>query len=178
MSQAVTVARPYARAAFAIAKDSHQQQIWSRALTISSQIARHRQVIALLINPVLSHAQKVQLVQVEEAGPVYQRFLATLSDLGRLVLLPEISEVFHRLWAEAEQMVQAKVTAPHPLSSEQEQRLLASLKKRFNCEIELKTVVDPSLLGGAVIEANGVVIDGSAHGKLVLLQELFASSSF
>ena len=51
----------------------------------------------------------------------------------------------------------------------------AALKKRFGREVEIETAVDASLIGGAVIDAGDVVIDGSLKGKLGRLQSALAS---
>ena len=81
-------------------------------------------------------------------------------------MLPEIAELYEELRADAEQMLTADVITARPLTDEQKSKFAAALKKRLGKEITLSESVDESLLGGAIIRAGDLVIDGSAVGKL------------
>ncbi|WP_017913604.1 F0F1 ATP synthase subunit delta, partial [Xanthomonas sp. SHU 166] len=91
MSQALTLARPYARAAFAAASDAGKLAPWSQALAFSAQVAADPRVAALLHNPLLQREQAVSLLAPEAADEQYQRFLSLLAEGQRLPLLPEIA---------------------------------------------------------------------------------------
>ena len=93
-----------------------------------------------------------------------------LADNGRLVLLPEITALYAELMAEAQRVVKAKITSATPLDAAELAKLQAALKKRFGREVEIETALDPELLGGAVIDAGDVVIDGSLRNKLARLE--------
>lgn len=175
MSQALTLARPYARAAFAVARDEDKFAPWSQALALSAHIAADPRVGALLLNPGLSQSQAVALVAPEDASPVYLRFLDVLAAARRLPLLPEIAGMYDELRAEAEKVVKATVTSASELPAGELDVLRAALKRRFGREVEVTTAVDPSLIGGAVIDAGDVVIDGSLKGKLSRLQATLAN---
>lgn len=177
MSDALTLARPYARAAFAIARTTQQEEKWSAALMQAAKLSAHPKVVVLMSNAVLSQTQLLKLL-ADDALPEFRRFVEELIQAGRLNIFAEISQHYHQLWAEAEGVVHATLTAAQPVSTEQQNRLIQALEKRFQRHIELTTVVDPSLLGGAVIEANGVIMDGSINGKLTRLKDQFAFSSF
>ena len=86
MSQALTLARPYARAAFAVARDEGSIEAWSQALAFSAQVAADPRVAGLLLNPALSHEDAVRLVAPEGAGGSFLRFLGLLAEAGRLRL--------------------------------------------------------------------------------------------
>jgi len=100
----------------------------------------------------------------------FARFLALLADNRRLALLPEIAGLYEQLRNEAERVVKATVTSATALPASELDALRAALVRRFGREVELETAVDPGLIGGAVIDAGDVVIDGSLKGKLERLQ--------
>lgn len=170
MSQALTVARPYARAAFATAQGEGTLAAWSQALGFAAHAAADPRAAALLPNPRLLPTDAVALLAPEGASESFSRFLAVLADARRLAQLPEIAGLFEELRAEAEHIVKAKVTSAAALPSAELDQIKAALKKRFGREIEVETAVDASLIGGAVIDAGSVVIDGSLKGKLARLQ--------
>ncbi|NYZ63545.1 F0F1 ATP synthase subunit delta [Luteimonas deserti] len=174
MSQAITIARPYARAAFALARDEGQFAAWSDALAFAARVAADPQAAALLGHPGLSHDEAVALVAPDAAGGKVASFLALLAENGRLSALPEIAGLFDELRADAERVVLAKVTSAAALPESEVEQIRAALKRRFGREVQLETAVDERLIGGAVIAAGDVVIDGSLKGKLARLQSALA----
>jgi F-type H+-transporting ATPase subunit delta len=175
MSQALTLARPYARAAFSIARDGQDYAAWSDALGFATRIAADPQVAGLLGHPKLSHADAVALLSPQDAGDTFGNFLALLVDNRRVALLPEIAGLYEDLRAEAERVVKARVTSAAVLPAGELETLKAALKKRFGREVEIETAIDETLIGGAVIDAGDVVIDGSLRGKLSRLQSALAN---
>jgi F-type H+-transporting ATPase subunit delta len=174
MSQALTLARPYARAAFGIARDEAAFAPWSQALGFAAQVAADPRVAHLLGDPKLANADAVALLspatQGADAGASFARFLALLADNRRLALLPEIAGLYEQLRNEAERVVKATVTSASALPASELDGIKAALKKRFGREVEIEAAVDAALIGGAVIDAGDVVIDGSLKGKLERLQ--------
>ncbi|MGV8961086.1 MAG: F0F1 ATP synthase subunit delta [Stenotrophomonas sp.] len=174
MSQALTLARPYARAAFAIARDEGKFAPWSEALAFSAHVAADPRVSALLLNPELTRSEAVTLLAPEAVAETFGRFLELLADARRLPLLPEIAAMYEQLRADAEHVVKATVTSATEMSAAELDAIKAALKKRFGLEVDVHTAVDASLIGGAVIDAGDVVIDGSLKGKLSRLQTALA----
>ena len=174
MSQALTLARPYARAAFSMAQDENALAGWSNALGFAAQVAADPRAASLLLNPQLTHAEAVTLLSVDGAGESFSRFLALLAENRRLAQLPEISGLQEELKDVAERVVKATVTSAAELPAGELEVLKTALKKRFGREVELSTAIDASLIGGAVIDAGDVVIDGSLKGKLSRLQAALA----
>jgi len=170
MSQSLTLARPYARAAFALARDAGALPKWADALAFSAQIAAHPQVSALLGNPALSAQQAVSLLLPQAADEKYSGFLTLLAENRRLPQLAEITGLYAQLRAEAEGVTQAVVTSASELSNAEEAQLIAALERRFGGKVQLASAIDESLIGGAVIAVGDVVIDGSVKGKLARLQ--------
>lgn len=174
MSQTLTLARPYARAAFSVARDEHAAPAWSQALAFAARVAADPQVAALLGDPRLSDAEAVALLAPPDASEAFRRFLSMLAGNRRLAQLPEVAGLYEELRAEAERVVKARVTSAEPLPAGELDVLKAALRKRFGREVEVETAVDPALIGGAVIDAGDVVIDGSLKGKLERLQSALA----
>ena len=174
MSQALTVARPYARAAFSQAREEGNFAAWSQALGFAATVAADARVAALLPNPGLAQADAVALLAPEGVSESFQRFLGVLAEGRRLPQLPEIAGLYEELRADAEKVVKAKVTSAAALPAGELEVIRIALKKRFGREVEVETAVDESLIGGAVIDAGDVVIDGSVKGKLARLQTALA----
>ena len=170
MSQALTLARPYARAAFGVARDAGALPAWSEALAFAARVAADPQVAALLGHPKLSAADAVALLAPDGADEAFGNFLGLLFDNRRLPLLPEIAGLYDELRFEAERVVKAKVTSAVILPLAEMEKIEAALKRRFGRDVEIETAIDESLIGGAVIDAGDVVIDGSLKGKLGRLE--------
>src|SRR4249920_3043047 len=171
MSSTLTLARPYARAAFALARESSRLQPWSDLLGFAATVASDARVQALLGHPKLDAGDAVALLLPPgESDPTFGQFLTVLADNGRLVLLPEITALYAELMAEAQRVVKAKITSATQLDAGELAKLQAALKKRFGRDVEIETALDPELLGGAVIDAGDVVIDGSLRNKLARLE--------
>ena len=175
MAQAITLARPYARAAFEVAHAAGTLDAWSQALAFAARVAADPRVAALLGDPRLSHADAVVLLSPEEASESFARFLALLADNRRLALLPEIAGLYEELRAEAERVVKATVTSAAALPAGELDKIKAALRQRFGREVDVQTAVDESLIGGAVIDAGDVVIDGSLRTKLERLGAALAN---
>lgn len=175
MSQATTLARPYARALFMAAKDAGIQNDVSGALAFSAYAVGIPRVADLLGDPRLGHAQLLDLVGHPDAPETVRGFLAVLAENGRLALLPEVQALYEALRAESERVLKAKVTSAEPLSADSLQALTEALKRRFGGEVDVSTAVDASLIGGAVIDAGDVVIDGSVRNKLQRLNASLAN---
>lgn len=175
MSNALTLARPYARAAFGLAREHGRLAPWSNLLGFAATIAADARVQILLGHPKLTLDDTLGLLlPVGEIDPNFRQYLAVLADNRRLALLPEIAAQFEQLRSEAERVVNVTVTSATPMAASEVETMTAALKRRFGSEIALTQAVDAELIGGAVIDAGDVVIDGSLRGKLARLQAALA----
>lgn len=168
MAQAITLARPYARAAFEVAHAAGSLDAWSQSLAFAGAVAANPQVAAFGNDPRVTAAQLVALHLPEgtAADAPFAQFLSELAEQGRMALLPEVADLFESLKRDSESQLLVKVTSAMALDQAQSEQLKASLKRRFKREIELETSVDASLLAGVVIDTGDEVIDGSARGRL------------
>ena len=106
---------------------------------------------------------------------MFRQFVSVLAESRRLEVLPEIAGLFDALRAEDEHVVKATITSASALSEADLAKLRDALRKRFGREVEVSTAVDASLIGGAVIDAGDVVIDGSLRTKLARLGAALAN---
>jgi F-type H+-transporting ATPase subunit delta len=96
----------------------------------------------------------------------WQNFIRLLAQNKRLAVLPQIAAQFELLRAQYENEVDVQVTSAVPLTDSQRAKMAAALKSRFKRDVRMTTRLDPTLLGGAVIRAGDLVIDGSINGRL------------
>jgi F-type H+-transporting ATPase subunit delta len=172
MTERATIARPYAKAAFAEARKTQRLAQWSDALQLTAAVSADERVKPLFGNPHVAPAQLVELmtgVGGQRIDPEVRRFLAVLAENGRLPYLPEIAQLYEKMRAEQERVLDVTLKSAVQLSAEQRERFTAALRKRFDRDIRLHTEVDTSLLGGAVLQADDLVIDGSVQGGLMQL---------
>ena len=143
-------------------------------LTVAAAAVAEPAVQALIESPAVTDQQKAHgLIDVvrDELDDAGRRFLHTLADNKRLTLLPEIGTQFEALKAEAERVLDVEIASAVPLSDAELDRFTDALKRRYERDIQLSTVVDAELIGGAVVRAGDTVVDGSVRGKLDKLAE-------
>ena len=169
MSQANTVARPYAQAAFDEAKKLGALKVWSEMLQSAAQSVEQEDMQAILNSTQVAPAQ-LNALMLEVCGGklsvTAQNFFKLLVENKRLNVLPEILEMFETLRAEEEKSVDVVVTSAFDLNEAQKQKIAAALKVRMGREIILSCETNRELLGGVVIRAGDKVIDGSARTRL------------
>jgi len=177
MAEKATIARPYARAAFEYAREHGRLAQWADALTTASAVVADERVEPLLGNPLVADEELLKLVTGICGSGLDQpmrNFLATLVQNRRLALLPEIAASFQGMRAEVENVADVEVVSAVTLDEAQRARLIAALKKRLGREVRLTCEVDPQLIGGAIVRAGDLVIDGSLRTRLERLASAIA----
>ncbi len=171
MADRLTIARPYAKAAFQQAQADGRLGSWSGALARAAAAVADERVRALFGSPKVTAEQLAAFV-ADIAGPELDQngrnFIALLAEAKRLPFLPEIAQIFDLLKDEAERVVDVQITAAAPLGAE-EAKIVAALEKRFDRKVRVHASVDPSLIGGAVVRAGDLTIDGSVKARLARL---------
>ncbi|WP_119395134.1 F0F1 ATP synthase subunit delta [Salinibius halmophilus] len=177
MAELSTMARPYAKAVFELAQQQNTIELWSTALAELTAIVAEDKVAALLGKPSVSAEQKantlVELLGRDDAG--VKNLLLALAENGRLALVANVREQFEALKAELGVEVQAVVTSAFAMTDAQEKALNEKLTARFGRPVVLRSEVDASLIGGVIIRAGDVTLDGSVRGKLAKLAEAMNS---
>jgi len=172
MAEFTTIARPYAQAAFKLAQQKQALPAWSEMLGLAAVVAADAGMLKLLDNPRITPAQLAELFidvcgdRLNEDG---RNLIRLLAERRRLVVLPEIFGLYEQFKNEAEGAIQAQLITAFPATDAQKQTIAAALKQRFGRDVQLEYVTDPTLMGGAVVRAGDLVIDGSVRGKLTRL---------
>ena len=169
MAEKSTIARPYARAAFDIAQEKGDLKAWSDMLQLIAAVASDAVMADMIGNPSIEREKVVTImldVCADKLNDAAKNFVKVLAENGRLNIAIEIAQGYEVHRAEAEKTVEAEVTSAFPLSDTQITLMTDALKKRLGREVNLVTKVDDSIVGGAIIRAGDLVIDGSVSGKL------------
>lgn len=169
MAELITIARPYAQAVFRRAVENGRLQPWSEMLQFAAAVACDSTMRELINGAAIDREKLAGLfidICAERLDQEAQNLIRLLAENHRLALLPEISSVFEIYRAQAEGTIEAEVISAREVTDAQREQIAASLKRRLGKNVTLKCVVDESLIGGAVIRAGDMVIDGSVQGKL------------
>ena len=169
MAERASIARPYAKAAFECARDANDFAAWSQALARLAEIVADPRVATLTKSPQWSATEVADLI-IEIAGAGLnagmQNFARVLAENHRLLLLPEIAAHYEAYRSAVENTVDVEVVSAVKLDAAQSDKLSAALARRLKRNVRMKNSVDATLLGGAVLRAGDLVIDGSLKGRL------------
>jgi len=169
MAENSTIARPYAQAAFDIANEKGDLKSWSDMLQLISAVASDAVLSDMISNPSIEREKIVEII-VDVCGDnlndLAKNYIKVLADNGRLNVATEIALGFEEHRAEAEKTVEAEVISAFPLSDAQVKSMTEALKKRLGREVTLNTRIDETIVGGAIIRAGDLMIDGSVSGQL------------
>lgn len=180
MADSITIARPYARALFSEACDNSTFDDWQQALEAFSVIVTELKKSQIIGDPKVSNEQlfdfcfslikQLVAVKADFEGQLH-RFIQLILFEKRLTVVPEIADLYHRLLAEHNKVVETEVISATPLSDLQKQELIAALETRFGTKVTATYSEDPSLIGGLIVKSDGWVFDGTIQSKLTRLAE-------
>ena len=171
MAESLTLARPYADAAFMIAVETNSLPDWSDAFSRLSSVMQAQEATELISNPRLSASSIGKLIG-DAAGQLskeQRNFVQVLAENDRLSVLPEIANQFEEKRNRHENVLDVKVTSAYPLSGSQIADIVATLQSRYGCKVKATADVDSDLIGGVSIRVGDEVIDASVRGKLAQL---------
>ena len=169
MAEKSTIARPYAEAVFSLAKEQSELKSWSDMLNLASLVTEDEAMSAVISNTNVGKGQLADLI-IDVCGSELtaqgKNLLKLLTENRRLSLLGEIVAQYEILRAEEEKTIEAEVISAFEVSDAQQKQIAEKLKARLGREVTLSCRVDPTLLGGVVIKAGDLVIDGSTLGQI------------
>ncbi|MBR0567371.1 F0F1 ATP synthase subunit delta [Azoarcus sp. L1K30] len=168
MAENVTIARPYADAAFELARGAGALGPWSEVLDRLASVAADSDMQACFNDPKMS-ADQLNKLMLEVAGELnaeQQNFIRVLVESERLQVLPEIRDLFVALKNEQEGVMEARIASAFPLDDATLASLKADLEARFKAKLDVSVSIDPELIGGVRIAIGDEVIDASVRGKL------------
>ncbi|PKH23528.1 F0F1 ATP synthase subunit delta [Enterobacterales bacterium CwR94] len=177
MSDYITVARPYAKAAFDFAVEHQSLDRWQQMLAFAAEVARNEQMTDLLSGALAPEALSKSFIaicgdQLDEAG---QNLIKVMAENKRLIALPDVLAQFIHLRDEYDATADVEVIAANTLSDEQLNKISAAMEKRLSRKVKLNCKIDKSVMAGVIIRSGDMVIDGSVRGRLERLADVLQS---
>jgi F-type H+-transporting ATPase subunit delta len=175
MIELSTLARPYAKAVFKRALESESISEWSDTLAFLSVVMQDEEMAAIIANPKVGQEQLTQLlldICQEQLNTEGTNLLKILIENDRLMLAPQISELYESFKAEHEGYVDVEVVSAYALTKEEQNKFATTLKKQLGKKVHITTSINKNLIGGFIAKAGDKVIDGSIKGQLQLLAKV------
>lgn len=174
MSSLETIARPYAKAIFEIASDEGSLQVWLDKLIISSLIVEDVGMKSIFDMPSILPNEHVNIFLLvyevidgkKKVSAEFKNFISLLAENGRLHVLSAITKAYEALKQESDGQVEVLVTSARVLNKKQNYDIAKSLAKKLGKEVCITSEVDETLIGGAIVRAGDLVIDGSVLSRL------------
>lgn len=173
MAELLTIARPYAEAAFAVAQDeagsrSDALSQWGQALDRLAQVSQDPSAGSLVGNPLVSAEQLTQLLSDTAGGlsPTQKTLVKTLAENNRTQVLPQIRDLFHGLRFAKEGVLSVEIQSAMALSDKQRTDIVNLLTQKFGKPVQAEVSLHPELIGGVSMVIGDEVIDASVSGKL------------
>jgi F-type H+-transporting ATPase subunit delta len=169
------LARKYARAAY-----EYTTEEWLNTLNVvQDHLEADPDLLAELDNVQVSFEERQARLDALLQDGVHadvRNFLYLLLREGHLKLLDDVIDDLMRLSARVPEARIARVTSAVPLTSEEKDAFENRIHQQFGSEVEVKFHVEPSILGGAIVQVGDKVIDGSVDGKLKAMHDRLAAS--
>jgi len=169
MAETVTIARPYAEAAFKLAHEQNQLSRWSEMLALLELVIQDANVARAIADPNVTGAQLEGLIlgvcgeQLDGAG---RNFVQVLTQNNRLSLVPEIHAMFEQLRLKHEGVLEAEIHSAFAIDDRQVADLVGKLESKYKRKVRAQVSVDQSLIGGIKIVIGDTVVDATVRGKL------------
>ncbi|HET7157965.1 MAG TPA: F0F1 ATP synthase subunit delta [Burkholderiales bacterium] len=169
MAELVTVARPYAEAAFKLAQEGGNLQSWSETLSMLEMVVTNEDVAKRIGNPNVDDQALEGLILGglgERLDGPARNLVQLLIENARLTLVSQIREQYEALRREHEGVLEASIISAMPINDAQVDGLRSALEKKYGRKVNTQVEVDPSLIGGVRIKVGDKVIDATVRGKL------------
>lgn len=168
MSEFVTVARPYAKAAFDFAVEHQSMERWQSMLTLMAEVISNEQVKRLIAGTSAPKTLSKNVIAIcgDELNEAGRNLIKLMAENGRISVLPQLLEHFVRLRASFEAIAEVEVTSVDLISKEQQAKITAAMEERLPHKVKLNCKTDKSILAGVVIRTGDIVIDGSIRSRL------------
>ena len=164
------VAKEYGAALFMVAAESEQTDGFSEALdVIGKAFEENPDYITLLSSPNIPMDERLGQIEQAFGGAVDEKvlsFLQLLCQKGHIREWEAAVAEYRALWQAAAQVCDAVVTSAVPLTDTQQQKLLEKLEQTYGKTVRAVYRVDPTVMGGLIVEMDGKVLDGSLRERL------------
>ncbi len=174
MSRPVAAARRYAEAAFQVALAESRLDRWQADLATAAQILGRPDVEPVVDSPAVPLAQRLEITSRLLEGriaPATLRLVNLLVQRGRIGTLPRVSEEYTRLLNAHRGVITATVTSAVPLTADENAAILSRVEAMAGSRVELRTEINPDLIGGLTIQVRDRLLDASIRGRLERLRD-------
>ena len=177
MSEFVTVARPYAKAAFDFAVEHQNVDRWQNMLAFAAEVTKNEHMAEMLSGALAPETLAASFIAVcgEQLDASGQNLIKVMAENGRLNALPDVLEQFIHLRAVSEATAEVDVISAAALSEQQLAKISAAMEKRLSRKVKLNCKIDKSVKAGVIIRSGDMVIDGSVRGRLERLADVLQS---
>jgi len=169
MAEAITIARPYAEAAFKLARDRSRLAAWADMLQLLEAVSQDARMQARIGDPNVTAAELEKLFVAicgDRLDADGRNFVKVLADNGRAALLGEIRKLFDALKAGHEGLLNVRIVSAFPMSDDQQKQFVSRLEAKYQRKVVANVEVDKSLIGGVRVEVGDQVMDASVRGRL------------
>ncbi|MEO5964778.1 MAG: ATP synthase F1 subunit delta [Candidatus Limnocylindrales bacterium] len=174
MARPVAAARRYAEAAFEVALAEDQLDRWQADLATAVAILGRPDVEPTVHSPAVALGARIEIVRQllePRITPGALRLVSLLVERGKVHTLPRIAEEFTRLFNAQRGVVLATVTSAVPLTADETAEIRSRVEAMAGSAVELRTEVNPDLLGGLTIQVRDRLLDASIRGRLERLRD-------
>lgn len=176
MQENLTIARPYAQAAFDTAQEAGEVAQWDAALQLLSRIVRDPDMRRVTLDPGVAREQVLALI-FAVTGPTvpsgFHNFVNVVAQARRLPMVPEMATVFTAQRARQDNIADVEIVTAYELDAATEQRIVQAMRTRLGKEIRISQTIDANLIGGARVKVGDLVFDASLKGALSQLANVF-----
>ena len=165
------IAEPYAQALMSIAQAQNITELLGENVrALEALLEESQEFREFVVNPIVKAEDKksvLRKVMGNDTNPYLMNFLMLLVDKRRILFIKEVAQQYLALLRKLNQIVLAEVTSAKELSEQQKQAISERVKAMTNAQdVEIKTIINPDLIGGVVIKVGSQVIDASLRGQL------------
>ncbi|VFP86954.1 F0F1 ATP synthase subunit delta [Candidatus Erwinia haradaeae] len=177
MFTAITVARPYARAAFNFAIAQQNIDHWNKMLTVATIVLCDEKIKHLITRPISPAFLSKKLMRIFDDQLDYEvkNFLKVIIYNRRLSILPTILDQFMQLCSMYNNVIKVEVISSIKLNQNQITKITIAIEKHLSCHIKLHCKIDPSIIAGVILKAGDTIIDGSIQGRIKQLTNAILS---
>ena len=169
----LTLARPYAKAAFAYALDTNNLKIWQQCFATLGELTKQKDISAYLLNPLKTKQEKIGFVldayvdlSDKKLDQAFIRLVHVLADKDKLHVLTEIAALYKRHYQSHTNQLEVKIYTPRLLNEQAKQSITRALAQRYHKDISISLIKDQSLIAGVVIETDIERIDASLKNRI------------
>ncbi|MBN1160851.1 MAG: ATP synthase F1 subunit delta [Dehalococcoidales bacterium] len=169
--------RRYAQAVFEIALEKKKLDLWQSDLQKAVDAVSEGDLLAALESPRIKFEDKSKFLnkRLKKINPLVMNLLLLLITKSDIGIIAEIAREYQLLLNDYRGIKPADVLTALPIEKKDEKELARKLGKMVDAKVELKSRVEPEILGGLVVRVGGKLLDGSTRSKLVALKKELAT---